>query len=218
MGRRASRLPDDPAKVLDLPFEEAKGALLPRLAHPLQTAPGLPAKVLVEGALCAYLTLDAPKMMAYVDGPTLRRWGQTTDAALSVALGNLREITPPKAFRPLPAAEGVWGFQEGDTHDAARALLVREAVTPWPRMGAFVGVPSRDVAAFVPLPNEAALAPLRGLAFLCALTFRNAGNHGISPTPFWFDGKAWHAVEAEVTDTFVDVTLPAPLTDLMSGP
>jgi hypothetical protein len=212
------RLPDDPTKVLELPFDQAKAALLPRVARPFASDVDLPCDTLVEGALAVYLAIDAPRMMAYVDDDALKRWGKPFSAALAVAVDNLRDLTPPSAFGALPSTTGAFAFQKEDAHDGSRVLLIKEALSPWPKWGAFVGIPSRDMAAFVPVHDVASLGPVRGLAFMTAMAFRNAGNHAIAPTPFWFDGARWERVEAEVTDTFVDVTVPDALTELLGGP
>ncbi len=218
MGALKRRLPDDPSKVLELPFAEASTALLPRIARPFAADVLLPCHTLVEGALAVYLAIDAPRMMAYVDHDALGRWGKPFSAALAVAVDNLRRITPPSALGALPSATGAWAFQKEDSHDGSRALLIKDVLAPWPKWGVFVGIPSRDMAAFVPVHDAASLGPVRGLAFLTAVAFRSAGNHAISPTPFWFDGVKWERVEAEVTDTYVDVTIPDALTGLLGGP
>lgn len=114
-------------------FEEARSFLLPvvrNLSHMVtQRLHAAPAERLsdLEGCykpiadtLAVMIAVDRPNSISVVYGEVLKTWGVTLDEALTVALENLREISPVRFERQ---DGGFYVSDYGDYHDASRLLL-----------------------------------------------------------------------------------------------
>lgn len=114
-------------------FEETRPLLLPvvrNLSHlvtqRLHASPAQPLLDLegvyrpIADTLAVMVAVDGPNSISIVYGEGLKTWGVTLDEALSVAVENLREISPIRFVRE---DGGFYVSDYGDYHDASRLLL-----------------------------------------------------------------------------------------------
>lgn len=175
-------------------LEEVKPRLMPRVGLPFEVegeAP--PRRELVRGLLEVHLVVDEPNTVRTVRERDLDEWSIGFDDLYDVALANLERTTRADRLVPLEGQANTLVYDSGDSYDAARILLLRQLLEPWPREGAIVIVPSRDILLCVPLRGGEALAAMN-TAFPLGHGLHEKVGYGISDQPFWFDGEDWEHI------------------------
>ncbi|WP_241014970.1 hypothetical protein [Burkholderia sp. Ac-20379] len=153
-------------------FAEARARLRPVIRSTtergfinLQRADRTPADEIAHRPLCESLEIgiahDGEFNIQRLNNQTLADWGVTFDAALEIAVDNLRA----ESSKPwLPLRDGVFVSQYGDFYDAAR-LLLTDVLYRQPIAGApVVMAPNRTVLLLTGDRNEAGLQTLLAVA------------------------------------------------------
>lgn len=149
---------------------------------------------IIPGHLSAYIVIDYPETVSYVVQHDLDTWGTTFEAIYPIALENLRKRTSPKkVVRPIKQLPTMKIYNAMDAFDAARALLLQDLLTPWPKYGAIFAVPTRDNLMFAPVEGMDTMKALDGMITITARFLENPSNP-ISDQVFWFDGKTFDVI------------------------
>jgi hypothetical protein len=197
---------------LEVPtLEKARPRLMPRIGARMDPMEDPPARrELLPFALDINLVVDSEDSMAYVHESTLKRWGATFDSLLPGALANLRARTEPGAWEPMEDAPGLLVYRELDEYAAARVLILRDLVAPWPREGCVVGIPSRRWLLIVRLDSVQAVQAMNSL-FQMTVSLHEREGWKVFPQPLWFDGQSWEMIPVTITRGQMDVRIGARL-------
>jgi len=188
----------EPQDTGDVTFEDARRRLMPRIGPPMELAENPVGKVwLVQGALEANLVLDSEDSMAYIHESTLKEWGRSVESLLPIALENLRRQSSPDRWEPIGEVDGLTAYNIMEDYTAARALIIKDLVHPWPRHGVILGIPSKIWLFCVRLDSIRAVNAISALASITAGRYQKEG-WKLMPQPIWYDGTQWEIVNAWV--------------------
>ena len=148
----------------------------------------VPSRKIGVAGLCVVLVLDSENSVAYLQEELLENLGVDLDEAYRVALDNLREGFPHETVRE-PIDQGTVGIVHiGDSHDAARLLLIPEHLVSGQKLVALI--PDRDLLVLAPVPIREDWKKLRKLA-------RKTADEPLFPHPLLVDREGFQVVEAE---------------------
>jgi len=91
------------------------------------------------------VVVDEPRTVWYVRHKHLTEWNVGFDALLSIAIENLRRRSSPNPLIRIDQMPGTFACETGDSYDAARLLILKDLVGPWPQEGVIAVVPNRDL-------------------------------------------------------------------------
>lgn len=183
---------------------EVRTQLLPRVARP----GGLPGYDLVPGQLSVGLVVDSPGGVHTVDERDLSRWSASQESLAAQALDNLRQRSSTDNWYSLRAVPGMLVYLAGDGHAAARLLLLKELLNPWPLGGVLVSVPTPDQLLVVPLDDLEHLSTVQVLVQSGQLA-HSLGREPVTDQLFWFDGEKFAHMVVNHSEDAVEV-LPPP--------
>ena len=183
---------------------DVRQQLLPRVARP----GGLPSHDLVPGQLSVGLVVDSPAGVRSVDERDLNRWNASTEGLIGQALDNLRRRSSTDNWYSLRAVPGMLVYLAGDGHAAARLLILRELLNPWPLGGVLVSVPTPDQLLVVPLDSLEHLSTVQVLVQSGHLA-HSLGREPVTDQLFWFDGANFAHMVVNHNEDTVEV-LPPP--------
>ncbi len=213
-------------------FEEVRSRLMPRIGQPFASAQMKevpPSKVLLPGrpeetktaqdpakgtvvlpavpTLEVNVVVDEPQTVWYVRDKHLHEWNVTLEALMSLAVENLRRNTSPSQLRPIGQIPGVLACATGDSYDAARLLVLKDLVVPWPREGVLAAAPTRDLLLCVRLDSMEAV---RAMNPMLGFAQHLAGREGYAITGhgLWFDGTSWEYFPTRVRDKAIEAFPP----------
>jgi hypothetical protein len=157
----------DQVKDQRVTLEKDGARLLPRLVPDafFATLPAdtvLPHRAVGETGLAMVVVLDNPQSVAYVTDRQLAQLGLKEDALFARALDNLRPKFDPAIVQGVLKDKQVVAIKMGDSFEAARLLLVPEALEDGQQIAAIV--PDKDVLMLAPVPVDGNWASLQGLA------------------------------------------------------
>jgi hypothetical protein len=174
-------------------FAEVRDRILPRVGPAMPGGEAWAAIPLVPGFLDLFFVADEPERMRYLAGADLSEWGIRLTDLLPLAVRNLRARTDWRLLRWTDEPRGVGIYPPVDAFVAARMLLLRDALRPWPDPGAIVAAPERSVLAIAPIGGRKTLAHLDDIARAAG---RAAPRRGLPVTAdlLWFDGATWERI------------------------
>lgn len=121
--------------------------------------PAVPSGV---AGLFVVFVLDSPESVAYVNDRHLEDLKLSEADALALAKANLSRAFDREAVRTVLSDRSVSVIKTGDTFDAARLLLVPDALEPGESIAALI--PDRDTLALTVVPADGQWEQLRKLA------------------------------------------------------
>lgn len=211
-------------------FEEVQGRLMPRIGRPfakelevppsrvwLQGRPGetrtgrdsqrgsvtLPALPTLE----VNVVVDEAESVWYVRQKHLTEWKVCFEMLLSLATENLRRRTSPSQLKPIDRMPGILACDTGDSYDAARLLVIKDLVVPWPREGVVVAAPVRDLLLCVRLDSMEAVRAMNPM-FGAAQRLSAKEGYAITGHAMWFDGTTWEYFPTRVSDKGIEAFPP----------
>jgi hypothetical protein len=161
----------------------------------------------VPGQLDIGLVTDGPDGVRSVEARDLRRWAVAPEELMPLALDNLRVRSSIASWYPLRAVPGMLVYLAGDGHAAARLLLLKELLHPWPLGGVLVSVPTPDQLLVVPMDDLDNLAAFHVLVQSSHLAHQ-LGREPVTDQVFWFDGDTWSHVTVNHLEDTVEVVPP----------
>jgi hypothetical protein len=123
------------------------------------TIPAAPSGV---AGLFVVFVLDSPESVAYVNDRHLEDLKLSEADALALAKANLSRAFNRETVRRVLSDRSISVVKTGDTFDAARLLLVPDALEPGESVAALI--PDRDTLALTVVPGDGDWAHLRKLA------------------------------------------------------
>ncbi|HZZ82711.1 MAG TPA: hypothetical protein VFE62_29705 [Gemmataceae bacterium] len=197
-------------------LSEVADQLMVRLGPPVRgqgAEVGIWSMPLVDRHLSAFLVIDFPTSMSYVNDAMIASSGQAADYWFQRGLANLRDKSAPTCFAPVHDESGLLQAQASDAYDSSRALLVDELIPGHEEDGFYVIVPGRDHCFVLLVTAESLmLAPwLRSIAIKMCKDMP----YPISPELFWVRGGLWHHFEIEEGGNELRVTPPAAFVEIM---
>ena len=176
-------------------LDAVRDRLMPRVGAPWGDMGKNPpaAKALVPNVVDLGLVVDSEHSVHYVHEEDLERWAVGFDDLFPAAMGNLRRRSSAAAWMTFDQAPGVLLYVSGDSYDAARMLVLRELLNPWPAEGAIVGVPFRDQLMCVRFDGIDALKAIQGMIPVLKGA-HDTESYKISDQLFWFDGESWEPI------------------------
>jgi len=158
-------------------------------------------------ALHVNLVVDEAMTVWYVRQKHLDEWKTTFDALYAIALENLRRRSSPNDLRPISQVPGLVAYDTGDSYDAARLLVLKDIVNPWPQEGVIAAVPVRDLLLCVRLESLDAIRAMNPtFAFAHDLSMKEG--YAITDQPLWFDGSSWEYVPVRIDEKGLGVFAP----------
>ncbi len=126
---------------------------------------------------------------------------------MATALTNLRQQSSSDRFYSSKSLPGLRMYLGGDGHAAARALLLKELLQPWPVGGVLAMMPSADQLLVMPMDTLSAVSQMPFLAH-SGRTAWSVAHQPVSDQLFWFDGEGWAHVPVEAREDSMEVNPP----------
>ncbi len=161
------------------------------------------------------IVVDEAETVWYIRQKHLDEWKTTLGELLPVALENLRKRSPPSLLRPVEKLPGILACETGDSYDAARMLILKDVVSPWPKEGVVAAVPVRDLLLCVRLDSIDALRAMNPM-FAFAQHVASSGAYDITGHALWFDGTTWEYVPTSVSEKKVSVYAPDRFVEMLN--
>lgn len=141
--------------------------IMPRLVPPeflsgLPPGTDLPHTPLESLGLSVVYVIDAEHSVMYIARAHADQLGLDLTALHERALQNLARVFPESAVNGVREKQSLIVFKAGDSHDAARLLLVPQHLNDGEEIAAVI--PDRDTLALAPIPKDGDWSGLRKMA------------------------------------------------------
>ena len=153
------------------------------------------------------VVVDEPRTVWYVRRKHLTEWNLGFDALLSIAVENLRRRSSPSPLIRIDQMPGTLACETGDSYDAARLLILKDLVVPWPQEGVVAVVPNRDLLLCVRLDSLDSIRAMKPM-FGFAQRQSTAMGYPITGHALWFDGTMWEYIPTRPEGKGVGVFAP----------
>ena len=153
------------------------------------------------------VVVDEPRTVWYVRHKHLTEWNVGFDALLSIAIENLRRRSSPNPLIRIDQMPGTFACETGDSYDAARLLILKDLVGPWPQEGVIAVVPNRELLLCVRLDSLDSIRAMKPM-FAFAQRQSTAMGYPITGHALWFDGTIWEYIPTRLEDKGVGVFAP----------
>ena len=182
-------------------FASARKRLLPRIVswewgRGTQADGRVPLWPLVEGHLQIGLVIDTQNAVRYITTDEITAWKKPFPELYAVAEENLVARSDVRLVERFSGNVQLRYYQSNDGHDAARALVLRHLMQPFPSAGMVFVVPARDFIAFAPVRGGESLELVHHLIERAQPVYANEPGP-LSVNAFWFDGEAYEVITAE---------------------
>jgi len=153
------------------------------------------------------VVVDEPRTVWYVRQKHLTEWNVDFDALLPIAIENLRRRSSPNPLIRVDQMPETLACETGDSYDAARLLIIKDLVVPWPREGVIAVVPNRDLLLCVRLDSLDSIRAMKPM-FAFAQRQSTAMGYPITGHALWFDGTVWEYIPSRLEGKGVGVFAP----------